>query len=342
MKPQISSHDLKSLSLFLDGQLTLAERQRLEKRLQGNQVLSQALNEMQQTRTLLRSMPKRRAPHNFTLSPQMVEVRGRRPVFPVMGFVSALASILFVLVLAGDLTGFFTSSTKSVALQPMPMMEAAAPTLESAQEERAQSEINNSPVPTETKAEEAQAMKAIAPASDETGTESSDSLPPALLEAGQETIVTAAPTLEGIFAKEAPVPEANAPGESSTPEGTPTRDGFEDELESMASSNEEEVPLQAQAKQAGSDLTPPALSQDATSATELVGGVDLSEPSAEGAGVSQGEAAEQGQNMGVRAGESSFEGQTLPIILRIFEVIFAVTALLTAAVFFFQRRKTAE
>jgi hypothetical protein len=342
MKPQISSRDLKSLSLFLDGQLSPAERQRLEKRLQGNQALSQALNEMQQTRTILRSMPKRRAPHNFTLSPQMIEVRGKKPVFPVLGFISALASILFVLVLAGDLTGIFTSSTKSVALQSMPVMEAAAPTLESAQEKRAQSEINDSPPPAETQAEEVQAMKAIAPASDETGAESSNALPPALLEAGQETNVTAVPTLEGMYAKEAPAPEVNAPGEPSTPEGTPTRDGFENELKAMVSPTEEEVTLQAQAKQAGTDLIPPALSQNATPATEMVGAVDLSEPSSEGAGVSQGEAGEPGQNTGLRAEESSFEAQTSQFILRIFEVIFAITALITAAVFFSQRRKTIQ
>ena len=340
MKPQISSRDLKSLSLFLDGQLSPTERQRQERRLQGNQALSQALNEMRQTRTLLRSMPKRRAPHNFTLSPQMIEVRGRKPIFPVMGFVSALASILFVLVLAGDLTGLFTSSTKSVALQPMPMLEAAAPTLESAQEKRAQSEIADSSTPAETQAEAAQAMKAIAPASDETVAGPSDTLPPALLGAGQETNVIAAPTLEGMYAKEAPEPEVNAPGEPSTPEGTPTRDGFENELESMASPTEDEGPLPAQAKQAGTDLTPPALSENATPTMEMVGAVGLSEPSSEGAGVSQGEAAEQGQNMGVRAEESSFGGQTSQFILRLFEVIFAVTALITAAVFFFQRRKT--
>jgi hypothetical protein len=302
VKPQISSRDLKSLSLFLDGQLSTAEGQDLERRLKGNLALRQALTEMQQTRTLLRSMPKRRAPHNFTLSPQMIEVRGRRPVFPVMGFVSALASLLFVLVLAGDLTGIFTSSTKSVALQTMPMLEAAAPTLGSAQEEREQAEIKDSSIPAETQAEEVQAMKAMAPASDETEAVSSEAFPPALTGAGQETNGTAAPTLEEMYAKEAP--------------------------------------LQGQAKQAGTDLTPTALSENATPATERVGAADLSEPSSEGAGVSQDEAGEQGQNTGVRADDSSFGGQTSQTILRIFEVIFAVTALITATLFFSQRRKT--
>jgi hypothetical protein len=229
---------------------------------------------------------------------------------------------------------------KSVALQPMPMLEAASPTLESAQEKRAQTDINGSPTPAETQAEEVQAMKAIAPASEETGAESSETLPPALLEAGQETNVTAAPTFEGLFAKEAPAPEVNVPGEPSTPEGTPTRDGFENEIETMASPTEEAGPLQAQAKQAGTDLTPPALPQNATPETEMVGAVNLSEPSSVGSGVSQGDAAEQGQNTGVKAEESSFGGQTSQFILRIIEVIFAAIALITAVVFFFQRHKT--
>jgi hypothetical protein len=313
MKPQISSRDLNSLSLFLDGQLSPAERQRLERRLEGNHALRQALIEMQQTRTLLRSMPKRRAPHNFTLSPQMVGVRERRSVFPVMGFVSALASILFVLVLAGDLTGIFTSSTRSVALQAMPMVEAAAPTLEAAQEKRAQPESSDSPTPAETQAQEAQALKAIAPPSDETGAEPSDTLPPALMGAGQEASATATPEV-----------------------------GFEHESQPMVSPTGVEGPIQAQAKQAGTDLTPPALSQNAAPATEVVGAVELSEPSSEQADVSQGEAGEQGQNAGVSAKESSLGGQTPQFILRIFEVIFAVTALITAVLFFSQRRKTIQ
>jgi len=296
MKPQISSRNLKSLSLFLDGQLSPAERQRLERRLQGEQALRQALDEMQQTRMLLRSTPRRRAPHNFTLSPQMIGKRERRFVFPVMGFVSALASILFVLVLAGDLTGIFTSSTKSVALQPMPILEAAAPTREFAQEGSAQSEISNSSTPAETQAEEAQALKAIAPAADESGTGSSDTQPPALLGAAQETSVTATLAPEGMYANEAPAPEVNVSGETSTLEGTP--------------------------------------------ATEVAGAVELSDTSSEPAGASQGESSEQDQNMRVRATERSFEGQTSQFILRIFEVIFAVTALITAALFFYQRRKT--
>jgi hypothetical protein len=203
-----------------------------------------------------------------------------------------------------------------VALQTMPMLEAAAPTLGSAQEKREQAEINDSSTPAETQVEEAQAMKAMAPASDETGAESSEALAPGVMGAGQETNGTAAPILEGMYAKEAPAPEVNAPGETSTPEGTPARDGFENELESMASPTEEEAPVQAQAKQAGTDLTPPALSENATPATEMVGAVDLSEPAS--------------------------EGQTSQIILRIFEVIFAVTALITATLFFSQRRKTSQ
>ena len=72
MKPQISKHELKILSLYLDEQLSLAERKRVEERLRGNQALSLTLEELRQTRLALRKMPRARVPRNFTLTPAMV------------------------------------------------------------------------------------------------------------------------------------------------------------------------------------------------------------------------------------------------------------------------------
>jgi hypothetical protein len=335
MKPQISSRDLKSLSLFLDGQLSKAGRQRLESRLQGDQALRHALNELRQTRALLRRTPQARAPHNFTLTPEMIGIKERRPVFPVMGFVSALASILFVLVLAGDLLGRGTSSTKQVAMQSMPMLEAAAPTPGIGEEKRAQSEIGNASTPSETQSEDAQALKAIAPAADETGVEPSDTLPLALLGTEQELSVTATPALAGVYAKEAPASGVVSPGETNTPEGTPVMGAIESESQPMASPTNEVAPPQAQVE---TELTPQALSQNAAPATEMAAD-KLSDASTEGTGVSQGEAEELGQNVGLREEARSIEGQRLQSILRILEVVLALTALTTAALFLIQRRK---
>ena len=279
MKPQISSRDLKSLSLFLDDQLSIAERQRLERRLKEDQILNQALDELRQTRKLLRSVPKLRAPRNFTLTPQMLGFKDRKPSFPVMGFVAALASFLFVLVLAGDLLGSSMALTRQVAAQPV--LEAAAPKQGIAEDVGAQLEITAASIPEETQVEGAMAMKALAPPSDETLMESSEARSSEVSGAGQELQGTTTPSLEENFAKEAPAPAAIAPLETSTPEGTPMLD------------NQEPA------------LPPQSPSQNRTSST----------------------------NMTRTAGFSS---------LRILEIVLALTALITAALFFIQRRNSIE
>ena len=306
MKPQISSRDLKSLSLFLDDQLSAAERQRLERRLQED--------EMRQTRKLLRSVPRLRAPRNFTLTPQMVGLQERKPFFSVMGFVAALASFLFVLVLAGDLLGASTSLTKQLVMQPM--LEAAASTPGMAEEARAESEITASVIPEETQVEGAMALKAIAPPSDETEAESSDTLSSEGLGAGQEIKGTSTPALEQNYAKEAPAPAAIAPLESSIPEGIPTMD-------------EHDAALTAQAS-----------SQNGMSSTEVSGAAGFSDTPSAKSGISQDEAGIRSEVLGTKQVDKPIEGQTLRLIFRTLEVVFAVTALITVALFFIQRRKS--
>lgn len=111
MTNNISLREWEALSAYLDGQLAQKDRQRLEGRLQSNTELRQALEELRRTRALLRSQPKLRAPRNFTLTPEMVGQRApSRPIpraYPTFRLVSALASVMFVLVLIGD---FFTAA----------------------------------------------------------------------------------------------------------------------------------------------------------------------------------------------------------------------------------------
>src|SRR5512142_1758722 len=78
MRAQISNRDYEQLSAYIDGQLSPAERRKLEERLRARTDLQVALDEMNRTRSLLRSAPRRRAPRNFTLTPAMVGERGPR------------------------------------------------------------------------------------------------------------------------------------------------------------------------------------------------------------------------------------------------------------------------
>ena len=57
-------------------------------------------------------------------------------------------------------------------------------------------------------------------------------------------------------------------------------------------------------------------------------------------GISQDEAGIRSEVLGTKQVDKPIEGQTLRLIFRTLEVVFAVTALITVALFFIQRRKS--
>ncbi len=114
MKKQLSIHDWQALSALLDGKLSPQEKSRLEARLSKDANLREALEGLRRTRILLRNSPKIRAPHNFSLTRQMVGIQEKQrtgAVYPLLKFSTVLASILFIFALLGD---FFVR-------QPLPM-----------------------------------------------------------------------------------------------------------------------------------------------------------------------------------------------------------------------------
>jgi anti-sigma factor RsiW len=139
MTTKISPRDWEAISAYVDGQLTPKERARLEDRLRANTELRAALQEIRRTRAMLRSQPRLRAPRNFTLTPEMVGQQSavRRPaprLYPAMRLASALASLLFVLVLLGDLllVGAGGPAAPVAMQEPAAVMEAPAPADEDA------------------------------------------------------------------------------------------------------------------------------------------------------------------------------------------------------------------
>jgi hypothetical protein len=79
----------------------------LEAQLQKDAGLRVALDGLRQTRGLLRSAPQMKAPRNYTLTPEMAGARARSArMYAPVRLVSVLATILFVVVVMGDvLTG---------------------------------------------------------------------------------------------------------------------------------------------------------------------------------------------------------------------------------------------
>lgn len=104
------------LSAYLDDELSDRERERLEAQLAADADLRSDLEALRRTVTMTRDLPTLSAPRNFILSPSMVEQapqsaqppRKRQSqalgwAAPILTAVTATVSLLFVLVLAGDL-----------------------------------------------------------------------------------------------------------------------------------------------------------------------------------------------------------------------------------------------
>jgi len=91
----MNQRDLELLSSYLDGQLKPSDSARLEARLSTDPDLRAVLDDLRSARGLLRKLPLRKAPRNFTLTPKMV---GKNPplprTYPAFRFVSALATLL--------------------------------------------------------------------------------------------------------------------------------------------------------------------------------------------------------------------------------------------------------
>ena len=102
----MKQRDIELLSSYLDGQLSTADSARLEARLRTDPDLRSVLQDLRSARSLLRQLPMRKAPRNFTLTPKMV---GKNPPlprsYPVFRFAATLASVLLFFTFGLNLVG---------------------------------------------------------------------------------------------------------------------------------------------------------------------------------------------------------------------------------------------
>ncbi len=104
----MNQRDLDLLSAYLDGELSPSDSTRLEARLRSERELVSVLDDLRATRTLLRKLPKRRAPRNFTLTRKMVGLNPPLPrSYPAFRFATVVATLLF----------FFTFGINALAPQ---------------------------------------------------------------------------------------------------------------------------------------------------------------------------------------------------------------------------------
>jgi hypothetical protein len=127
---RVTDRDLETLSTYMDGQLNQIEQARLEARLQKDPDLRRVYEQLYRTRLVLRSLPRMRAPRNYTLSPRRAPARTNlAQTYPVLRLVTALASFLLVFALLGDFLVFrpasqFVGIADQAAQAPAAIMEA--------------------------------------------------------------------------------------------------------------------------------------------------------------------------------------------------------------------------
>jgi anti-sigma factor RsiW len=117
-----SFRDVELLSVSLDGQLSQAEKRRLESRIQLDPALAAALVDLRQARAILRRTPIRRPPRNFTLTPKMAGIRPPVPrLVPVFSWASAVAMLLFAFTLGTNLLGRLSFGAAAPLMASAPM-----------------------------------------------------------------------------------------------------------------------------------------------------------------------------------------------------------------------------
>jgi hypothetical protein len=121
------------ISAYLDGQLSTREMNHIAHKIQTRPEYRQAFEEIKRTRLVLRNTPRRKPPHNYYLTPQMIKKGIRQPlVVRQFGLASAFATFILVVILMGDLVSnlsmpFGAMASRAVtADQAAPASEAAA------------------------------------------------------------------------------------------------------------------------------------------------------------------------------------------------------------------------
>jgi hypothetical protein len=120
------TRELELLSAYLDGELQPDQHQALEARLNVELDLRERLEAFRKVKLMVGYLPRVRAPHNFTLTPDMVNVRSQKkqPFVASLRLATALAAILLVVLFSVEF--LFTSGPLArPQLGAEPLMEAA-------------------------------------------------------------------------------------------------------------------------------------------------------------------------------------------------------------------------
>ena len=92
----MNRRDIELISAYLDGELKPSELAKMETRLESDPELESEMRSMRATRTMLRKLPTRKAPRNFTLTRKMVGQNPPLPrTYPIFRLATVVATLLF-------------------------------------------------------------------------------------------------------------------------------------------------------------------------------------------------------------------------------------------------------
>ncbi len=128
MNTNLTLRDQELLSAYLDGQLTDAERKSVEQNLDTRGEWRLTLDELDQTRRVLRRAPRYRAPRSFALTPEMAKQARRSFLTNLIGLrvSAAMATLALVVALVMQGSPLLANQGASPMLNAAPAMQEDA------------------------------------------------------------------------------------------------------------------------------------------------------------------------------------------------------------------------
>ena len=222
----IKEKDWVLLSSYLDGELEKRAEDRLKAKIASDPQFQAALQHLQEIKRILKTTPELKTPRHFTLTPEMVGVKPRRPRLFSYQLATAVMSIMLVMTFILDFGRFLLGGAMAPAAPRMEeaMMESAAdevaePAMKAVEADTHQDRaVADAPAqaPTEEWAQETDGEIQLEP--------QAEAPPVAEMEGGEEALGIAAesPAEE----KTTPGEEADAAANASKEAGGPPETGY--------------------------------------------------------------------------------------------------------------------
>jgi hypothetical protein len=129
MNDRYLDKEINLISAYIDAQLSPAETEKVKARLQTDPQLNQLFRDLSYTHKLLQALPHKRAPRNFTLTPESVPTkRFKLWLQPALSLVSVAAAVTLVVVFGYNFLSNGTKQAAPEALRSSDLLAMESPT----------------------------------------------------------------------------------------------------------------------------------------------------------------------------------------------------------------------